>query len=87
MTSLDQVSIHFSPDSLRVLNVALAFLMFAVSLFIEREQVQSLRRHPRSLAVGLFSQWVYMPLRTVALVLLLKPPLLPLPKPPPLPLI
>lgn len=74
MTSLDQVSIHFSPDSLRVLNVALAFLMFAVSLFIEREQVQSLRRHPRSLAVGLFSQWVYMPLMTVALVLLLKPP-------------
>jgi len=73
MTSLEQASIHFSPDSLRVLNVALAFLMFAVSLFIEREQVDNLRRHPRSLAVGLLSQWVYMPLMTVALILVLKP--------------
>lgn len=73
MTSLEQASIHFSPDSLRVLNLALAFLMFAVSLFIEREQVQQLRRHPRGLAVGLVAQWLYMPLVTVGLILLLKP--------------
>lgn len=73
MTALDQVSIHFSADSLRVLNFALAFLMFAVSLFIEGEQVAALRRNPRGLAVGLLSQWVYMPAMTVLLILLLKP--------------
>lgn len=74
MSALDQASIHFSADSLRVLNLALAFLMFAVSLFIEREPLTRLRRQPRSLMVGLASQWLYMPLMTVALILLLEPP-------------
>lgn len=74
MNALDQASIHFSADSLRLLNLALAFLMFAVSLFIEREQLAQLRRQPRGLAVGLAAQWLYMPLMTVALILLLQPP-------------
>ena len=74
MSALDQASIHFSADSLRVLNLALAFLMFAVSLFIEREPLTRLRRQPRSLLGGLASQWLYMPLMTLALVLLLEPP-------------
>jgi len=73
MSALDQASIHFSADSLRLLNVALALLMFSVSLFIERKQVTNLRKHPRALAVGLVSQWLFMPLVTVALILVFKP--------------
>jgi BASS family bile acid:Na+ symporter len=73
MIPLEEVSLHFSPESLRVLNFAVAFLMFAVSLYIENEQVAALRRNPRGLAVGLMSQWLYMPLMAVALILLLKP--------------
>lgn len=73
MSALDQASIQFSADSLKVLNAALAFLMFAVSLFIEREQVASLGRNPRALAVGLVAQWLLMPLMTAALVLVFKP--------------
>lgn len=47
MIPLEEVSLHFSPESLRVLNFAVAFLMFAVSLYIENEQVAALRRNPR----------------------------------------
>ncbi|TXH05629.1 MAG: bile acid:sodium symporter family protein [Nevskiaceae bacterium] len=74
MTSLDNAHIHFSAGSLWVLNIALAFLMFAVSLFIEREQVADLRRNPRALAVGLLAQWLYMPVMAVLLVVWLRPP-------------
>ena len=73
-SALDQAAIHFSPESLHLLNVTLAGLMFAVSLFIERDQVTHLRRHPRALAAGLLAQWLYMPLMATLLVLLLKPP-------------
>jgi BASS family bile acid:Na+ symporter len=65
MISLETAHIHFSPSSLWALNIALAFLMFAVSLFIEREQVADLRRNPRALAVGLLAQWFYMPVLAV----------------------
>lgn len=74
MDGLDQLHLNFSEGSLKALNTALAFLMFSVSLFIEQKQLDDLRRHPRALAVGLVSQWVFMPGVTILLIWLLSPP-------------
>lgn len=71
--SLDQATMHFSPESLWVLNAALGFMLFAVSLFIERKDFDSLRERPRSLAAGLAMQWLFLPLLSVGLIWLIRP--------------
>jgi bile acid:Na+ symporter, BASS family len=73
-TPNDSALVQFSPESLWVLNFALAFLMFATSLFIERRDLDVLRTRPRSVLVGVGSQWLLLPALTVALILLLRPP-------------
>jgi len=73
MNPLDQAALTFSPESLMVLNAALAFLMFAVSLYIEPRDFAALRQRPRGLAAGLAMQWLLLPLLSVALIWILRP--------------
>lgn len=73
MNSIDSVRLDFSTESLWVLNTALAFLMFSVSLFVQSEQLRALRHNPRGLAAGLASQWLVLPGLTVLVILLLQP--------------
>jgi BASS family bile acid:Na+ symporter len=70
---IDQAQVQFSAGGLQVLNVALGFVMFAVSLGIEPDEIRRLRHTPRAVAAGLLSQWVALPLVTLGLILLLRP--------------
>jgi BASS family bile acid:Na+ symporter len=70
---IEQAQVQFSPSSLTFLNIALAFVMFAVALGIKTSELHRLRAQPRSLLAGLLSQWVALPAITLALILLLKP--------------
>ncbi|MEZ4462433.1 MAG: bile acid:sodium symporter family protein [bacterium] len=73
MPPIEQAHVQFSPAGLQVLNIALGFVMFAVSLGIQTDELRRLRDRPRALAAGLFSQWVALPVITVGLVILLIP--------------
>jgi bile acid:Na+ symporter, BASS family len=70
---LDEASLSFSPQSLLVLNFALAFLMFSVSLFMQPRDFLALRYRPLSVVGGLGSQWLLLPGITVLIILTVNP--------------
>jgi BASS family bile acid:Na+ symporter len=70
---LADIALAFSPASLRVLNLCLAFIMFGVALNMKPAQFQAVLTHPASLVTGLVSQLALLPAVTFLLVLLLKP--------------
>ena len=62
--SIDQANVQFSPDSLFVLNLILGFIMFGVALELKVEDFQRVIRQPRGPLIGLFSQFLLLPLLT-----------------------
>lgn len=72
---IDAIRINFNPEQLGLLNACLAFIMFGVSLDLQVPRFMEIFRNPRSLFVGLFSQIILLPLLSLGLILLLKPPL------------
>lgn len=71
---LDNVRLNFSPESMIFLNITLGFIMFGVALEIKVQQFVDLLSNPKSLIIGLISQFVLLPMVTLGLVLLLSPP-------------
>ena len=74
MDPLADISLTFSPASLRVLNLCLAFIMFGVALSISPRHFRALLKQPGSILTGVFSQWVLLPALTYLLVAVLRPP-------------
>jgi bile acid:Na+ symporter, BASS family len=74
MHPVDTLRIHFNPDQLFVLNLAMAFLMFSVALDIKLADFRAVVRFPRAVFVGLSVQYLLFPLFTLSLVALFKPP-------------
>lgn len=72
--SLDHVVLNFNKDSLLVLNICLAFIMFGVALKLKLENFTRLIKTPGPILVGLFAQFVLLPAFTCLLVLFLSPP-------------
>ncbi len=58
---LDTIRLHFSPQSLLVLNIALAFIMFGVALGIKPVQFKRIYHNPKTAMVGVFSQFIALP--------------------------
>jgi BASS family bile acid:Na+ symporter len=69
---LDNLSLNFSPESLFVLNITIAFIMFGVALQIKSEHFKRLIRKPRSTIIGFISQFVLLPAVTCAIAILLR---------------
>jgi len=74
MNPLADISLTFSPASLRILNLCLAFIMFGVALSISPRHFRALLSQPGSILTGVFSQLVVLPALTFLLVLILRPP-------------
>ena len=70
---LSNVRLDFSEDSLLFLNLSLAFIMFGVALGIETKNFRELVRNPKSVATGVFSQFIVLPALTFLLVWFLRP--------------
>ena len=71
MQSVDAVQIQFSPEALVVLNGILALLMFSIALDIRIADFRQLFVQPKAAVVGLFSQYIYLPVLTLILIYLL----------------
>ena len=71
LLGLDDVRINFSAGGMHVVNIVLAFVMFGVALGIRLQMFKDVLRHPKSVILGLFCQWVALPAVTFLLVILL----------------
>ena len=74
LSVLDSVRLNFSSGSMFILNITLGFIMFGVALEMKVQQFIDLFKNPKSLIVGLISQFVLLPAATFGLVMLLNPP-------------
>ena len=70
---LEQAQINFDNDSIWVLNIALAFVMFGIALSIGWRDFKPVILKPKALIVGVASQFLIFPLISFLLVLFLKP--------------
>ncbi len=73
MSEIDQIRINFTPDTLWVLNIALAFLTFGVALDIRISDFKQVFENPKKVFIGLTSQWLLMPILTLLIVLFFNP--------------
>ena len=73
-TAIDGIKINFSQDNLLILNICLAFIMFAIALDIKREDFALLWKNPKPAIVGMTAQLIIMPLVTLLLVFIFKTP-------------
>jgi bile acid:Na+ symporter, BASS family len=72
-TVLDSVHINFDSQILWVLNVALALVMFGIALEISISDFKRLTLNPKPVFVGVFSQFILLPMVTFFLVWLVNP--------------
>lgn len=70
---LSDLHINLSNESLLVLNLAIAFIMFGVALGIKTQEIIEIKRNPKSVFVGAFSQFFVLPFLTFLVILLIKP--------------
>lgn len=70
---LDKIRLNFSPDSLKLLNITLAFIMFGVALELRVKRFMNVFSRPKAAFIGVFSQFILMPFLTFLLILLIDP--------------
>ena len=73
MSTLEEVRINFSNDSVWLLNFCLGFIMFGVALNLKRHNFTHLRDNKKAVLTGLTSQFLLLPVFTFLLILILKP--------------
>ncbi|CAI8302308.1 MAG: Pantothenate precursors transporter PanS [Flavobacterium sp. SCGC AAA160-P02] len=70
---IDTIKINFDTESLWILNIALAIVMFGVALAIKVDDFKHLLQKPKILLVGIFSQFILLPLATFLAIIIIKP--------------
>lgn len=70
---LDNVRLNFSPTGLLALNITIAFIMFGVALDIKFQHFSELLKRPKSVIVGVISQFLFLPAVTFLFILILNP--------------
>lgn len=71
--SVDNLRLNFNQDSLWILNIILALIMFGVALELKVEDFKRLLQTPKIAAVGILSQFVALPMLTFLLVWIIEP--------------
>ena len=65
---LDNVRLNFSPTGLLALNITIAFIMFGIALDIKAEHFKQLIMRPKSVIIGIISQFFLLPVVTFLFV-------------------
>lgn len=74
MHPIDSIQINFNQEQLFILNICLAFLMFGVALDLRLDNFRDVFQRPKAPLTGLTSQLILLPLLTIALIYLFRPP-------------
>lgn len=70
---LTNAQINFNQDTVWLLNISLAIIMFGVSLDVKVSDFKLLAQKPKPIIIGFLSQFIFLPALTFILVTLLKP--------------
>jgi BASS family bile acid:Na+ symporter len=73
MNEIDAVRLNFSPESLVVLDLILAFVLFGVALDIKVADFKGIVTAPRGTLIGLLAHSVLLPAVAFALTMILQP--------------
>jgi len=68
MENIDAIRIEFSDSTALIMNICIAFLMFGVALDMKVADFKRILDYPKSVAVGLTSQLIVLPILTIALI-------------------
>lgn len=71
--NIDSVKLNFSQDSIWVLNICLAIIMFGVALGIKVDDFQKIMKNPRPAIIGIISQFFLLPALTFLIVWIMQP--------------
>ena len=72
LQQLDNVRLNFSPQSLFIVNLTLAFIMFGVALGIKIDDFKRIFQDPKPAITGIVSQFLLLPLVTFVIVIILR---------------
>ncbi|TGN11659.1 bile acid:sodium symporter family protein [Leptospira ilyithenensis] len=70
---LNDVRLNFNKDSLFLLNLFVAFIMFGIALDLKKADFLNLLKNPKPAFAGIFSQFIILPLLTLAILYTLNP--------------
>jgi BASS family bile acid:Na+ symporter len=71
--AVDQIRLHFNPQSLLALNCLIGLMMFGVSLDLRPADFKRIFLAPKAPAIGLVAQFILLPAFTFLLTLVIKP--------------
>jgi len=72
LKQLDNVRLNFSSESLFIINLTLAFIMFGVALGIKLDDFKRIINYPKPAFTGIVSQFILLPFVTFVIVILLR---------------
>lgn len=70
LLNLDPIRINFNKAGLDLINFVLAFVMYGVALGVKIPTFKNVLTKPKSLILGLISQWILLPAATFLLVVI-----------------
>lgn len=73
LEQLDTIRINFNQESVNLMNIAIAFIMFGVALSIKPQHFKTLAFNPKPVLLGVIAQYILLPALTFVLVILLRP--------------
>lgn len=73
LNQLDNVRLNFNQESVNLMNIAIAFIMFGVALSIRPYHFRILAIHPKPVVLGVISQYLLLPALTYLLVSIIQP--------------
>ena len=73
LEQLDTIRLNFNQESVNVMNIAIAFIMFGVALSIKPQHFKTLVLNPKPVVLGVIAQYLLLPALTYLLVIILRP--------------
>lgn len=73
LESLNALQINFGEGGMFIVNIILAFVMFGVALGIKPQTFKEIFKKPKSIILGVLTQWIGLPAITFLIALVLSP--------------
>jgi len=73
LEQLDTIRLNFNQESVNLMNIAIAFIMFGVALSIKPQHFKILVFNPKPVLLGVVAQYLLLPALTFLLVIILRP--------------
>lgn len=73
LEQLDTIQLNFNQESVNLMNIAIAFIMFGVALSIKPQHFKTLALHPKPVVLGVIAQYIILPALTYLLIIILRP--------------